>query len=211
MKQFKKCFIGIVFLVATSCLFLSVETDAGAAGRTIQHEAGSIKGTVISGDDKEVIIRGDKEGRVIVVKVRNRRRADGTVGPIEEISEFISALKTGDKVEVDYGYAIEGEFYYIKTITQNSGKTGVFMRETNVMAAWVTELDGENLTVESIETGKVLELKPRLLRNDKGESVKNIPLINIIKKLNIGQKVLVGYRGQSWQGYWVQNLKVISF
>ncbi len=144
MILLKKCNVRTIFLLQFFCLFLFTAPNFGHAGDNMQHEGGSIKGTVVSGDEKEVIVRGDKEGRVIVVKVRNRRRSDGTNGPDEKISTFISALKTGDKVEVDYGYAIEGEFYFIKTITKNYGKSGAFMRETNVMTAGVAGRDGES-------------------------------------------------------------------
>ena len=36
-------------------------------------------------------------------------------------------------------------------------------------------------------------------------------IVNAIKKLRIGQKVLIGYRGTEWQGYFVQQINVISF
>ncbi len=60
----KRVTFSVVYTILFSLTFLS-----GTNAKDIQHEGGHLKGSIISGDEKQIVIRGDKEGRVIVVKV----------------------------------------------------------------------------------------------------------------------------------------------
>ncbi len=175
-------------------------------------KGGIIKGSVISADETEVVIRGDIEGRVIVTKVLNRRRPDGTRGPEIHVSKFTSNLKPNDKIIVNYGYAIEGEFFYIKAIQFTSGESGAFMRTPNLISGWVIHYSDGELKIETVETGKEKTFRVPMRRSEDGHYEFNQELLSLVSELLIGQFVIVRYRGREGQEIMnLQDIKTIEF
>lgn len=168
-------------------------------------------GTVISADATEVVVRSTEDGRVIVVRVRNSRRADGTVGPDEDVSAYTATLKVNDEINVNYGYAIEGEFYFIISIQKASGESGAFMRDRNIVVGWVLQTTERRLTIESIEKGSRMDFTIPLRRRESGEREVNRELIGTVTQFPIGQLVLVSFRGGEGYGYTLNRVKAISF
>ena len=133
MKRGLKLVILLMIIINSS---ITNETIDGQNVIQDHPKGGLIKGSVISVDETEVVIRGNTEGRVIVTKVLNQRRTDGSRGPDINVSNFTSNLKPNDEIIVSYGYAIEGEFFYIKAIQYASGESGAFMRTPNIISGW---------------------------------------------------------------------------
>lgn len=185
--MFKSRFILLIFLVFTL---------AGSTfSQEIENKAGDIRGIVISNDDKEVVIRSIKDGRVMVIQVRKRRLNDGTIGPIRDISQFTSELKKNDIVDVKYGYAIEGEFYFIRSIENEAGDKGAFLRDNSLLTGWMVNSSDDEFILESLETGKNYTFVYRTMRNEEGRIIKRPELVEAAKKLKIGDLVIIRYRG----------------
>ncbi|MFQ6043910.1 MAG: hypothetical protein ACE5PV_23910, partial [Candidatus Poribacteria bacterium] len=123
---------------------------------------------------------------------------------------------------VDYGYQAHGEYYFIKFINRRVSNaddnkkatetSGAFQRESNLITGWVISGTEDDVTIETMETGKVMVLRVPLRRREDGKLVKVADLARIAEKLQRGQLILAKYRRGEEEGvYFLRNIKNISF
>ncbi len=203
------------FLAVVSILvftwFITVVPSSGqhTTDSAARPERGNIKGTVISADEKEVTVKSDDEGKVIVVKVPMRQRPGGKWALDENIARFTASLKQGEKVDVDYG--THGEYYFIRFIKRATETSGVFQHESNLVTGWVISGTEDDVTIEMMETGKVIVLRVPMRRREDGKRVKVADLARMAEKLQRGQLIFAKYSRGDEGVYFLRNVKPISF